>query len=166
MSLKSIKLDPLLIAGLYQQHLIPHKSEKNQPEKQDKKRDYLGNNQQNILILIHNQKETFLSENLYAFLTQILKACSLSMNDIALINRANHSENELKQLMQQLTPDKVILFSHLIPEVFPDNHPRNQPWETSGRQYLYTDPLEDLYTNKELKVAFWKALQEIFSMKS
>jgi hypothetical protein len=166
MALNKVKLDPYYLARLYRQPLIPYfDRNKLKPEKQEPDQVFLGNNRQNILFLIFNKKEIFLSEPLFTFLTQILKACKLSMNDIALVNWANVQENELKELTQQLAPHKMILFGPVIPEIFPENHPKNEVWTTTGIHHLYTDPLEDLYDNKHLKTDFWKGLQQLFELK-
>lgn len=166
MSLKDLSLDPYYLAELFRQPLIPRFNTTNSSQGTGEAREIIwGNNRQKILFLIFNKKETFLSEPLFIFFKQILKACSLDMNDIALMNRAHIQENELKNFITQLAPEKIVLFGPAIPEIFPENHLKNEVWTTGDVHYLYTDTLEQLFENKQLKAGFWKGLQQLFELK-
>src|SRR5690349_5354955 len=49
---------------------------------------YLGSNKKHVTIIVDVQETAFLPEDDLAFLTNILKACQLSLGDIAVVNLA------------------------------------------------------------------------------
>jgi len=163
MSLKAADIDPFLLATLYHQPVIQKKSEAPEPEDQRRPLPSLGNNRQNILLLIRNEEDAYLSEPVFALLSNLLKACRLSLDDVALVNTAHLPEINYYRLSQHFTPHKVILFGNALPELSGQNPP-NASWEEAGCQLLYTDSLDAMYHDKQLKVPFWNALRLFFNL--
>lgn len=180
MSLKALKIDPLLLAGIYRQPLVPLvpvvpplPAENNNTGNNAANKEalagggatvpFLGNNNRHILLLIRNQDAAYLSEPVFELLGNLLNACKLTMKDVALVNTA-HGAPDAASLLEQFSPEKVILFGDPLPELS-SGQPRNKPWEQGGRSLLLTDPLERMQQEVQLKVPFWKALQTFFHLK-
>jgi hypothetical protein len=180
MSLKALKIDPLLLAGIYRQPLVPvirplsdQHAENNDGDNNAANKEaltgagatvpFLGNNNRHILLLIRNGDAAYLSEPVFELLGNLLNACKLTMNDVALVNTARGA-TDASSLLEQFSPEKVILFGEALPELS-SGQPRNKPWEQGGRSLLLTDPLEKMQQEVQLKVPFWKALQTFFHLK-
>lgn len=166
MSLKRIPLDPFLLAGLYSPPLVPLISGKRSvDEKVDRAITFLGNNERHITLLVFNENETWLPDALFAFLTKILQACGLSMNDVALINYAVFPEVSIPDLVQQTAPQKMILFGASLQRGLKLSLEKNKVQKAEQMEVLYTEELGELKENKQLKKAFWAALQDLFGLK-
>lgn len=162
MSLKAIELDPLLLATLYDQPLIAPKSN-DDGQQVSELAAFLGNNKQHILLLIHNAKEAYLTERLFLLLSNLLNACKLTLDDVALVNTAHLTQPDVNGLVSQFEAHKVILFGDHFIHLFP-NQKKNWLWDETGCQFLVTDTLDDMDADKQLKVPFWNALREFFHL--
>lgn len=165
MSLKAVDLDPLLLAGLYTQPIIPRMSGETD-DGEDEVQELiptLGNNKQNILLLIHNPDAPFLPEHLFDLLANILKACRYSLDDVALVNTATQ-ETDWFRLKVQFNPQRVVLFGHPLPELSSGRKP-NEAWNDDNCNFLLADPLDAIDKNVSLKTLFWKALQSFFQLR-
>lgn len=164
MSLRRVELDPLLLAGLYRHALVPDERPSAAPQTWTPIAS-LGNNAQNILLLIHNEHEPYLNEHLFEMLANILKACSFSLNDVALVNLAHHAEVNWFHLKVQFIPHRVLIFGQPLPELT-GGKKANESWEQDNCHFLLTDTLAAMDKNKLLKNMFWKALQQFFQLRS
>ena len=163
MSLKNVVLDPFLIAQLYPSSLIP--DEGLNPTKDSAKISFLGNNRKNIALLIHNEREAWLPDDLYTFLSKILLACGLNMDDVALINPHSSPAITASELKEQLKPEKVIFFGDFFEQWIGKNRDKNKVLRLEGYAGLFTDDLAYLQHDKQAKKEFWKALQSLFNLK-
>lgn len=164
MSLKEVKLDPFLIAGIYRQPLI---------EKGDASADTpldeginipaLGNNKQRWLLLIHNPEDAYLKEDVFSMLLKLLNACKFTLDDIALVNMVHLKELNIQTLFQKFSPVKVILFGKALNELT-TGHDKNKAWEENGIYFLYADALEDMHKDSRLKMPFWNALKDLLTV--
>jgi hypothetical protein len=160
MSLRAVPLDPYLLARIYDQPLVPDTPA--QPPPAPASVPFLGENKKNILILIQNPKEAFLSDEMFGFLTRILQSVHLNMGDVALVNTAHCSETGPEALLRQFKPNALLLFGEALPAVTQD---LNQVVSHNGIHRLCTDDLETLAAQTERKRAFWVALQQLFKLK-
>ena len=71
---------------------------------------YLGNNQQNILIIVKHNDCVHLPDHELQFLTGILAACKLSLADVAIVNLNNYPGITYKELNKQFNSKTVFLF--------------------------------------------------------
>src|SRR5690348_12978694 len=117
MSLKALEIDPLLLAGMYRQPLVPvipplpdHEAENNNDGTNAANKEavaggratvpFLGNNNSHILLLIRNRDAAYLSEPVFELLGNLLNACKLTMKDVALVNTA-HGAPDASSLLEQ-----------------------------------------------------------------
>lgn len=164
MSLKAVKLDPFLLAGLFTEPLIPAGNDRKEqpPFSPPVSVPSLGNNKQNILLLLHNEDTAYLDEHHFTLLSNILKACRYSLDDVALVNTAATNADWF-HLKVQFNPHRALLFGNALAEIAPHKKP-NDVWEEENCRFLKADTLEAIDKNVSLKALFWKALQQFFQL--
>jgi len=163
MSLKAIDIDPFLLAGLYRQPLISHMKREERQEDDSRPVPFLGKNLRQILLVVQNPDQAFLGEKVFMMLSKLLNACGLGIEDVALVNKAHLQEREAERLPQQFNPHKVILFGTMLPGLSARQQ-KNHPWEEAGMELLYTDTLEAMDEEKDLKMPFWIAVKQFFNL--
>ncbi|QEH43517.1 hypothetical protein [Chitinophaga sp. XS-30] len=165
MSLDRLQLDPYLLAQMYDQPIIPEEH-RAQPAvaKALPKVKYLGENQKNILLLIQNESEAYLNDELFNLLANILNACKLGMQDVALINIALYPGLTLADYQQAVSARQCIIFA-IPPAIL--GLPPMQPYlpETHGQVVaVHSDDLQLIATDKQLKGRLWQGLKQLFGI--
>lgn len=128
----------------------------------------LGNNRQQVTVVVRFPGEAFLPESHLQFLTKMIGACKLNLGDVAIVNDAT-VRVDMNVLKAQLQPKTVLLFG-VAPEeaALPLSFPTFKAQEYAGTTYLYTPPLEELNTETEdgklLKRRLWDSLRKIFGV--
>ncbi|MRG49157.1 hypothetical protein GFS24_28865 [Chitinophaga sp. SYP-B3965] len=165
MSLEQLQLDPYLLAQMYDQPIIPEmRSAQPAVEKALPKVKYLGENQKNVLLLIQNESEAYLNDELFNLLTNILSACKLGMQEVALINVAQYPGLTLADYKNILPVQQCIIFA--IPlEIL--GLPPMQAYQLETHlqiPVLYSDHLQLIATDKTSKGKLWMALKQLFGI--
>ena len=155
-SINNIRLNHTILKNLYGKSLVSEPV--TAPAKQVTLK-YLGNNAKQIVVLVNNPLNAFLSEDRLNFLTKMLGACKLNMGDIAIVNMVSAN---MGQVMNELTPSSVISFD------FDIQSPEFTVTERNGIRYLYAPSLDRLDTEtadaKAMKASLWKSLKELFGI--
>ncbi len=146
----SFQLPPFLVQSFYKDLLFDFTK---QPET-------LGNYEKQILIIVNYPEN--LHETDLDFLTNILKACSLSIKDIRIIN-LNNIGILPPQIITNLKPLKVLFFgvdvnSFQLPLQFPDF----QVQSYNEIVFLSAPPLAEISSNADVKKKLWQSLQKMF----
>lgn len=165
MSLEDIKLPGFIIQDLFQKSLVEIvDQEKDTLNTIDKEISQFGGNRQHILLLVHDNNNAFVDETQLTFLTGILNACKLTLEDIALVN-IYMSTASYKKLNVTLSP-KIILMLGVTPDEIqlPFVMPEFQRQSYNGQVYIAAPSLTELENNKELKRKLWTVLQQLFSL--
>jgi len=129
---------------------------------------HLGENKRQVCILVNDEDATFINDNDLQFLTNVLKACKLTLGDIAIINTNKHPCS-YSQLAEELNPSKVLLFG-LEPSSIelPISFPNFQRQNFGGCTYLTAPALCEINQasemGKQAKVQLWTNLQTIFGL--
>ncbi len=125
----------------------------------------LGNNQKNILIIVQHDPLIPLPDEDLQFLTDILSACKLGMDDVALINLSGYSAISYKEIIKHFKSRTVFLFG-TEPSAFglPMSFPHFQVQSFTGISFLYSPPLGDFSNDKVLKSKLWVCLKRIFGI--
>ncbi|WP_276481249.1 hypothetical protein [Paraflavitalea pollutisoli] len=128
----------------------------------------LGNNRQQVAVVVRCPGEAFLPEHHLQMLTKMLGACKLNLGDVAIINDAAQRV-DIQILKEQLTPRRVLLFGVKPEEAgLPLSFPLFKDQEYAGTTYLYTPSLDELNTEtddgKLLKRRLWDSLKKIFGV--
>jgi hypothetical protein len=166
------QLPGLVLAELFSKSLVctddEVKSLNATVEKHKTSKDYLGEYQKKIIVLINNDKETYLNESDLNFLTGILNACKLNFSHIALIN-FNNDAVQFQQLKKKMQPAILMCFGiNTLQIQLPFTMPHYQVQQYDKCQIVTAPSLSELnqqtQQSKTEKAKLWKSLQKLFSL--
>jgi DNA polymerase III psi subunit len=166
MSLDNIQLPPFLVGELYKNHLVDID---NQQVKAGSLKAgellFLGKNQKNILLVVHEENAVYLPDDDLNFLVDILSACKLSLSDTALINFCKNKDINYKILLEEFKP-VIILFFGIEPSKleFPLQFPHYQLQQYNNQTYLSAPSLNELAADISKKKQLWICLRKLFSI--
>ena len=105
----------------------------------------------------------FLSDQEFGFLSSVLTACKLSMNDVAVLNL--NAINDPEKKLSNLCFKNAILFDVLPLQIgLPINFPQFQIQQFDQRTYLHAPSLTEIENDKTLKLQLWNSLKKMFSL--
>lgn len=191
MSLNDIQLNPQLLAGLYSKSLVGaidgviesalslSKPETNlnisEPKVADTAKKIadpppsllksLGNNQKNVLIGVDYAESANLPDAQLDFLTNLLKACQLGLNDVAIINRRNYPDVIYTEILDHFKSKIVMLFGITAQQFgFPFEIPKYQVQQFAGKTVIHSPALHEIGNDKAEKGKLWISLKKIFNV--
>lgn len=167
-----------MLAQLYSQFLVAEKNvespKKSKPSSQptapkplakEKTIKFLGNNAKQVLIIVNYKDAVHLPDEQLDFLTQLLKACKLSLDDVAIANIYHYSDSEKTAIVQQLNSTFVILFDAAAEDFgFPFKLPDYQVQKFSDLTVLQAPALHLLQHDKTAKTKLWGSLKKMFNL--
>jgi hypothetical protein len=179
---RKIQLPDFIIADLYKESLVeighfPLHEETVQPGKALTKTEetvepvsisFLGENKKKVSIIVNDAQSVHVKEADLSFLTNILKACNLTLSDIAIINQAVQTV-DYESLKQQLTPEKILLFD-VDPSTIklPFLVPPFQIQKFDNVTIMVAPPLHLLNQTAQdarlLKSKLWLSLKQVFNI--
>jgi hypothetical protein len=184
MSVEKLQLPRFLIADLYKDCLVEIEAVTLQLEPvevkkinadpeittvhQSKTVKYLGDNHKRTIIIINDSDSVIINDTDLALLTNILKACSLNLSDIAIIN-INKQEIQFSKIKEQLDVEKILLFD-VAPSTInlPFSIPDFQVQQYAGTIILTAPSLAQLNMGTEesrlQKSKLWVSLKEFFKI--
>ena len=116
-----------------------------------------------VLIVVKSESNT-LAEKQTLFLTAILKALKLSLQDVHLITDKDENFGTNKEITAKYSPKKVILFGINPADIsLPIHFPTFQVQAYENKKYLCSPALEEVEDNKAIKLTLWQSLQQLFS---
>lgn len=181
MDLNHIELPAFVVADLYRSNLVEpgdqppgEKVAGNDPligkslqEEVTEQEEWLslGNNRKNILLIVDHKDVLHIPDAELHFLTGILTACKLGIDDVSLVNLNNHPDTDYKQLAAQFRCKTVLLFGVEPARLgLPMNFPHFQPQAFANVSYLFSPTLVELENDKLLKSKLWVCLKRIFGV--
>lgn len=189
MSLNDIQLKPGLLEGLFGRSLVLTGEagaslllEEEKPPKEESRAGgsenvpapglpYLGNNQRQVTVIVQHADYTHLPDADLELLTAMLKACGMSLIDVAVHNFDPEKRIVAKDILSELKSKTVLLFG-VSPDQFglPIQFPQFQVQQHAGVTYLYTPELAyfqegDAAEIKLRKSNLWTCLRTIFGIK-
>jgi DNA polymerase III psi subunit len=177
MSLNEMNLPPYLVAQLYPSSLVGQEKKPDpitfvptepsvlaEPELTIEWKS-LGSNRKGILVAVNYENITNLPDAQLEFLMQLLKACQLSLHDVALINMNNYPGVAHTSILSQFSTKVVLLFGITIQDWgFPFQTPPYQVQSFSDYTVMHAPALHDLQNDKPAKGLLWAALKNIFHL--
>lgn len=124
---------------------------------------FLGQNKKGIGFLVNYPSEQYLPQNQLDFLSKILSAIKLGLDDIAILNVATHmgKEKELPSIFRKM----VFLGPQPFPFGFQDIQiNKYEIAESDGKVVLYCDTLDLISKSTDMKGALWTNLQRMFTV--
>jgi hypothetical protein len=118
-----------------------------------------------ILIVVNYTELVHLPDEELSFLTNMLAACKLSLDDVAIINQNNYKETSYKDVLNRFQSRNVFLFG-VDPLAFglPVSFPHFQVQNVAGCTFLFAPSLEENRTDKLIKSKLWLSLRSIFGI--
>jgi DNA polymerase III psi subunit len=166
MGIDNIQLPPFVIQGLFQNSLVDLEDDKMQQlTATNKELNFFGGNKQHIILLVNNPDIAFVTDEQLTFLSGILNACKLTLEDVGLLNLASYPEISYKKISDVFNPRITMMFG-ILPDAIqlPFVMPEFQRQSYNNQVYLAAPSLNELENNKELKRKLWTVLQQIFSL--
>lgn len=152
MSLNDVRLSPLMVQQLYQDTLVGKAT-----------LPFLGGNRHHIVLMVNNPADVYLADAQMVFLTGILKACNLDLDDIALINFHANPRVTNKEINHELYAKVMLLFGVAPADIdLPFTIPHFQIQEYNDQKYLSAPALDVLQNDVDQKKKLWTSLQQIF----
>ncbi len=183
MSEDKIILPGFIIADLYKSSLVdinhfstelqtsqgePLSTENDIADASAEKIKYDGENLKNITVVINLPRAGHLNKEDLSFLSNILKACQLSIADIAIVNASDKNVN-YAAIEEQLSARQIILFD-VEPDVIqlPFRIPPFQLQKYADCTILFAPALSALnkqtQEGKLLKTKLWNSLKQLFGI--
>lgn len=171
MDINHVQLTPGLLSELYGSVLVeePAQQQKEIPSHpsaptQSGTFRWMGLHQGAILLLVKEPHVPFLSDESMAYLTKILHACQLTMNQVALVNLAQYPGTTYLQLQEKFPSQKIIGFGITPGDLeLPIEFPDYQLQKLSGCTYLMATSLPMLESTETEKRKLWVALKKLFN---
>jgi hypothetical protein len=170
MDLNGLEFTPAQLAELFGQSVtitepqIPKNIvvQKEKVAKAEKAIPFKGKNKKGLLWVVHEPEQAYLSDDDFAFLSQIITACKMNMDDVALINAAT-KDFTITEAVEQLKPATIILCGvpHKLLPVAVDEYTL---FPHQNRNYFVSDSLQALRNDKLMKSKLWTALKEILAL--
>jgi hypothetical protein len=123
---------------------------------------FKGKNKKGMLWVINEPDQAYLNDDDFDFLSQILTACKMNMNDIALTNIAHHNSS-IQQIASSLNP-KVIIMCGVNTSQLPFQFEEYKIIPHTNHQYFLTDPLSEIRIDKVKKSKLWLAMKTLYSL--
>ena len=166
MSLNDIELPAFIIQDLFQKTLVDLSgNEKKQTVSVNKELNFFGGNKQHIVLIVDNPDIAFVTDQQLTFLSGILNACKLTLEDIGLLNIASYPGISYKTISDAFTPRIIMLFGMSTDTIqLPFLMPEFQRQSYNNQLYLAAPSLQVLENDKEMKRKLWTVLQQIFSL--
>ncbi|MEJ8844673.1 hypothetical protein WG954_19925 [Lacibacter sp. H375] len=121
-----------------------------------------GKNKKQFVWLVEEHYFPYLNDADFQFLGDVLTACKMNMEDIALVNVANN-RNHFDELVQQLRP-KFIIASGVQVDALPIQSADYRVQEQQGYLLCCTETLEAIRTDKSKKSKLWLALKQMLGL--
>lgn len=127
--------------------------------------NFLGKNQRQIAILVHNPQDRHLPDGQLGFLMKLLGACQLTIADVAVVNIA-HDAGFNHLYFQQAVPAQSIISFGVKPAQLklPLDFPAYQLQRFQQQTYLHAPSLTELENDKDEKLKLWTALKTLFQL--
>jgi hypothetical protein len=165
MSIDTIQLPPVLLQELYKTSLVAYNDQSENTAAPEKAINILGKNQKKIILIVDAAEAVFLPDDQFSFLTGILTACKLSVEDVAIINIQHNPEISYTLLTKELNAEKIFLFGVMPSKIdLPISFPHYQVQSYNKQVYLSVPSLTLLQNDKAEKTKLWLCLKQIFSI--
>lgn len=123
---------------------------------------FKGKNKKNIVWLIEEHDHLFLNDTDFQFLTKVIEACRLNLDDIALVNM-NDATNQMELIINQLNP-VLLLVSGVSANKISFNTQLYTIDQANGFTLFITDSVEDMRNDDVKKSKLWVGLKQILSI--
>jgi len=122
---------------------------------------YLGKNQKNILILVHDDQNDVSTDKGKELLRNIVKALQLTANDFALLNYAAYKNTGFEELQSFFKLNLVLSFGVSSLNLGMKEHPVNEIIMYGTAQLIFSANLDQLADDQTGKKTLWGSLKKL-----
>ncbi len=165
MEFENIQLTAQQLEELYSSHLvITEKANNSKPEVKAKtiSSGITGKNKKHFVWVVDEAAYPFLSDADFQLLSEVITACKMNMDDIALVNLAQNNMS-FDELQNQLQP-KFLIVSFLNKSWLPVHANSYTLQQQQGYQQYTTEALEIMRNDKVKKSKLWLALKQMLGL--
>ncbi len=166
MSLENFQIPIVLIPELYKDSLVQLEAEQaTSINLKESRLTFTGSNLKNILILTEDAHHLHLADTDLEFLANILNACKLNLNDVAIVNLFHNKGADFILLSSQFKPENILLFGVIGASIGIQHHSDNYEltkWQNIN--IISGDHLSAIATQPELKKKLWLQLKKLFQI--
>ncbi len=121
-----------------------------------------GKNKKQFVWMVEEHYFPYLNDADFQFLGDVLTACKMNMEDIALVNVANN-RSRFDELLQQLQP-KFIIASGVQVDALPIQTADYRVQQQQDYLLCCTETLESIRSDKSKKSKLWLALKQMLGL--
>jgi hypothetical protein len=123
--------------------------------------NYLGKNAKTFLVICHYADADTMDEKHLAALTSTLQRKELNLDDVAIVNLAQHASATVRQIHSFFKPSRLLILGKqgILPGW--DTFVFNQLLEKNGFKALYTDSFTDMMGDRDKTKAFWEQMKQL-----
>ncbi|RCH55571.1 hypothetical protein DJ568_06675 [Mucilaginibacter hurinus] len=121
--------------------------------------NYMGNNRQHFLVLVFYPAHEFMHDAHLTALTNTLSRKGLDIADVAILNLSNCAEAAFAEIVEQLSPKKVLILGN---DILPADLPAltlNKPELVGAILMLKTFGFGEMMDSNDKKKAFWEQVK-------
>ena len=121
--------------------------------------NYLGGNKKNFLITVHYPGIDFMADAHLTALQNTLKRLGFELDDVAILNIANHVDTDHETISNFFNPEKILLMgkSALPKNISPLKLNEQQ---TQGKAaMLFSFSFDEMMDSNDYKKAFWEQMK-------
>ena len=183
--LQNIKLPDFLITDWYKSHLIetevptvakavvpntaPAEPVVPAPVPQPAEVEWFrGDNKKNITIIINQHSAAVISADWSTFLTNVLSACKLTLNDVVIVNTHKKTIN-YTQIIAQFKSQYLLVFD-VAPSLIgiPAAIPNYEIRVNDNCSFVFSESIAKMLDNtadaKQVKMRLWNSLKKLFNI--
>ncbi len=121
-----------------------------------------GKNKKQFVWLVEEHHYPYLDDADFQFLSDVLTACKMNMDDIALVNVASN-RSAFDDLVHQLQP-RYVIASAVQVDALPIQTADYNVQQQQGFQLVCTESLEAIRSDKTKKSKLWLALKQMLGL--
>ena len=165
MGFETIQLTGQQIEELYSSHIvIIEKTGQQKPETSVKTvgTGITGKNKKQFVWVVNEADYPFLSDEDFQFLSKVVNACKMNMDDIALVNIAQN-KMDFEKTVAELQP-KILIISFLDRNWIPVKNETYTLQQEENFQLYITEELQVIRNDKVKKSKLWLALKQMLGL--
>lgn len=126
---------------------------------------WLGGRAKSVLVLVNQTAAPFLTDEDLSFLTRLLNACKLTLEDVAVFNTATYPTAQPDEVLAFFSPRMALCFG-VTPNEWglPVDFPRYQLQALKGCTFMHAPTFQQLAGDTEERKQCWASLKRLFNL--
>lgn len=168
MSLNNLILTPSLMKQLYHNSLYQNKNTvfvSNADNAIESVFKFTGKNQKNVLVVVNYTDVPTITDEDLSFLSQLLKACQLTLADVAIFNFNKYDAHHFSQIFDYFKANNVLLFGITTADFgFPFQTLTYKLQNHNQINVISSHALSEIKEDNTQKSKLWAGLKQMFNI--